>query len=384
MDPQQSCILETVCSFRSSLPDSAIDKFGVFVGVAPSGYNIDLLKHTTPGPFHGMAMGTSVVCGRISFIFGFRGPSVCIDTACSSSLVGLHLGMERGEVYNLVSGVHIMPNGTSTSYLLSAGMLTEDGRCKTLDAKADGYVRAEACCTVLLAPVSEASGTTKKAAVRLRGSAVNQDGRSSSLTAPNGPSQQQVMLASLKRAGTSPASVTVLEMHGTGTPLGDPIEVGAAGAVLWTDRRAPLVWAAAKSAVGHAEPGAGLVGLLNAATVLSHRVGKQIMHLRSINPHVEGVLGSPHMNFIPRELCSLTSSEEAHVCGALSSFAFQGTNAHSTFAEVGSAALKWLSSTLFSRTFVSVLQFKNALCQSVSSKPICATFAFDVKNAFLS
>ncbi|MCP4465660.1 MAG: type I polyketide synthase, partial [Halieaceae bacterium] len=252
MDPQQSCMLETACSIRSKMPDSAVDKFGVFVGVAPSGYNIDLLKHTSPGPFHGMAMGTSVVCGRVSFIFGFRGPSVCIDTACSSSLVGLHLGLARGEVYNMVSGVHIMPNGTSTSYLLSAGMLTEDGRCKTLDAKADGYVRAEACCSVLLAPLSEANGTTKKAAVRLRGSAVNQDGRSSSLTAPNGPSQQQVMLASLKRAGTSPASVTVLEMHGTGTPLGDPIEVGAAGAVLWTDRRAPLVWAAAKSAVGHA------------------------------------------------------------------------------------------------------------------------------------
>merc|ERR1712078_293599 len=243
-----------------------------------------------------------------------------------TKLYTLHLGLERGEVYNLVSGVHIMPNGTSTSYLLSAGMLTEDGRCKTLDAKADGYVRAEACCSVLLAPVSEASGSTKKAAVRLRGSAVNQDGRSSSLTAPNGPSQQQVMLASLKRAGASPASVTVLEMHGTGTPLGDPIEVGAAGAVLWTDRRAPLVWAAAKSAVGHTEPGAGLVGLLNAATMLYHRVGKQIMHLRSINPHVEGVLGSPHVNFIPRQ-CAQTLESEVSSAGS-SAFAFQGTNVH--------------------------------------------------------
>ncbi|MCP4466157.1 MAG: hypothetical protein GY813_05330, partial [Halieaceae bacterium] len=178
--------------------------------------------------------------------------------------------------------------------------------------------------------------------------------------------------------------VTVLEMHGTGTPLGDPIEVGAAGAVLWTDRRAPLVWAAAKSAVGHAEPGAGLVGLLNAATMLSHRVGKQIMHLRSINPHVEGVLGLSKLNAVPREMCSLTPSGESYVCGALSSFAFQGTNAHSTFNEVGSATLKWKSSSLFSRSLVSVLRFKNALCQSVSSQPISTSFSFDVKNAFLS
>merc|ERR1712091_730830 len=245
MDPQQSCLLETACSVISALPQSAVSSVGVFVGVAPSGYNIDLLKRTSPGPFHGMAMGTSVVCGRVSFIFGFSGPSICVDTACSSSLVSLHLGLARGNHYNSISGVHIMPNGISSSYLLSAGMLTEDGRCKTLDAKADGYVRAEACASVLLAPVSAALSGSSKAAVRLCGTAVNQDGRSSSLTAPNGPSQQQVILASLKRASKKATSVSVLEMHGTGRPKACPIEVGAAGAVLWADRRTPLVWAAA-------------------------------------------------------------------------------------------------------------------------------------------
>jgi hypothetical protein len=158
-------------------------------------------------------------------------------------------------------------------------MLAEDGRCKALDAAADGYVRAEAAGMLLLVPTAAAaaSGTTPLAL--LAGSAVNQDGRSSGLTAPNGPAQQALMRAALADAGLSPAAVGLLELHGTGTPLGDPIEVGAATAVLLqpgggkaggasaagaggTPWRTPLLVSAVKSQLGHAEPAAGVVGVL--------------------------------------------------------------------------------------------------------------------------
>ncbi len=159
----------------------------------------------------------------------------------------------------LVGGANLVLLPSTTAMFQRAGMLSPEGRCKTLDAAADGYVRAEAVGVMLLCALGGAGATSGRSPLALiAGSAVNQDGRSSSLTAPNGPAQQEVMRQALASAGAGPADVAALQMHGTGTPLGDPIEVGAAAEVLLGPAsRQPLAFLASKSAVGHAEPAAG-------------------------------------------------------------------------------------------------------------------------------
>ena len=235
-----------------------------------------------------------------------QGPSLSVDTACSSSLVVAHLAatsfLPGGCRRALAAGVNLTVRAETTAVLSKAGMLAVDGRCKTLDAAADGYMRGEACVVHLLEAATSGDRSPRGAmeAAVLLGTAVNQDGRSSSLTAPNGPSQQAVIRAALERAGVPALDIGTLEMHGTGTALGDPIEVGAAFLVLQVrgrlphafggvlschyqlalgvecaysqnvaatpsssqaTGRAPLELHAAKSRLLHAEPAAGAVGL---------------------------------------------------------------------------------------------------------------------------
>ena len=172
----------------------------------------------------------------------------------------------------LVGGVSVLLSPTTTAMFQKAGMLAADGRCKTADAAADGYVRGEGCGVMLLqdhealTAIGDLEAKHDVLAV-FRGSAVNQDGRSSSLTAPNGPSQQAVIRQALQASALEPDQVTALQLHGTGTPLGDPIELGAVQAVLMSSsqRAAPVQIAAAKSWIGHTEAASGVMGLLQAA-----------------------------------------------------------------------------------------------------------------------
>ena len=243
----------------------------------------------------------SVASGRLSYTFGFKGPAMTVDTACSSSLVTTHLaarGLERGECEAAGSvGVNLTLVHSWTRACLRAGMLSEEGRCKTLDAFANGYVRAEAVGAVMLAlATADEPSSAWQALALLAGSAVNQDGRSSSLTAPNGPSQQEVVRAALAAGKHGAWEVANLQMHGTGTSLGDPIEVGAAAAVLLKPsgnssscgggssppmRPVPLVLTAAKSFMGHAEPAAGVVGLTRLALALGEAFLDPVLHLTS-------------------------------------------------------------------------------------------------------
>ncbi|KAI8473973.1 MAG: thiolase-like protein, partial [Monoraphidium minutum] len=240
----------------------------------------------------------SVVSGRLSYTFGLRGPAVSVDTACSSSLVAAHaaagaLGLGQCGAA-VVGGVNLTLAADTPIMFTRAGMLARDGRCKTLDATADGYVRAEAVGVMVVEALSSAPASHPAAAAPLAllaGSAVNQDGRSSGLTAPNGPAQQDVVRAALDSAGLSPGDVTGVSMHGTGTPLGDPIEVGALAAVFGGARRAaPLALLSSKSWLGHAEPAAGVVGMLHAAGALCHAAALPISHLRGLNPYLAPIL----------------------------------------------------------------------------------------------
>jgi hypothetical protein len=222
-------------------------------------------------------------------------------------------------------------------------MLAADGRCKTLDAAADGYVRAEAVGVLLLQSGGGGADTAQQPLALLAGSAVNQDGRSSGLTAPNGPAQQEVLRAALESAGLAPSDVAGISMHGTGTGLGDPIEVGALAAVFGSSnkrgrrahsteaeaaiRAAPLALLSSKSALGHAEPAAGVVGLLHAQLALLHGAALPITHLRALNPLVSEAAASGGRWCLPRDACGQPmpragGSAEGSVIGT-SAFAYQ-------------------------------------------------------------
>ena len=234
----------------------------------------------------------SVAPGRISYLYGFKGPSVSVDTACSSSLVGAHMArlsmLQGGCATASTAGVKLILTPHTSAMFNRAGMLTADGRCKTLDAHADGYVRGEAVVSLVIQlSVSGSSmdsglpapGSAPQALCLLAGSSTNQDGRSSTLTAPNGPAQQAAVRQALLSGGCAAASLAVVQLHGTGTPLGDPIEVGALAAVLGgTASRVTL--AAGKTSVGHTEPAAGVVGVAHAAQALASGVVQPVLYLQ--------------------------------------------------------------------------------------------------------
>jgi acyl transferase domain-containing protein len=282
MDAQQRLLLEAaleaLCQAGASL--SQPSSTTVAVGIASAEYNNHLVPRYTAGisAYSSTGGALSVASGRLSYTFGFKGAALSVDTACSSSLVASHLA--AGNVFSgvssggLTAGAGLLLSPDTTAMFHKAGMLAADGRCKTLDAAADGYVRGEAIGAMLLQAVQQGDSECHGWLALFSGSAVNQDGRSSSLTAPNGPSQQEVMRQALAFAGLVAAAICQLQMHGTGTPLGDPIEVGAASAVLVDGARRvlPLAASTAKACIGHTEAAAGVMGLTHASVALSHRL----------------------------------------------------------------------------------------------------------------
>lgn len=336
MDPQQRLVLESVAQV---VPIQGYGQgrsnVGVFVGCSSEDYAKLSTTKTGVTAYTGTGTSSSVLSGRVSFTFGLQGPALTIDTACSSSLSGIHMAFNAlvlGQCEAaLGSGVNLLLHPETLAILQKAGMLTMDGRCKTLSSTADGYVRAEAVGTLLL---QTGETTASECLAILAGSAVNQDGRSSSLTAPNGPAQQSVVRAALQTSHLEGWQVSALQMHGTGTALGDPIEIGAAHASLVQhegrmngnrDRTQPLVLLASKSWMGHAEPGAGVAGLIHAQVSLSSAFQLPILHLGGINEYVEATMRkNPSCWAVPRQPASMPGSR---VIGT-SAFAFQGTNAH--------------------------------------------------------
>ena len=261
MDPQHRIILEASGEvLGTSLPyhSSASATVGVFIGISWTEYGQMAGTAGTPTTAYTAQGAVLSVCpGRVSYHYGLKGPAVALDTACSSSLVA------TASARAITGGINMMLMPATTYMFRKAGMLSADGRCKALDATADGYVRSEACGVALLsaAPIiNDGEGV-----VLLAGAAVNQDGRSSSLTAPNGPSQQEVIRAALRTGGAVPTQVTGLQMHGTGTSLGDPIEIGAAVAALLEGRKSSgaegFTLLGSKSSLGHAEPASGIMGI---------------------------------------------------------------------------------------------------------------------------
>ena len=339
MDPQQRVVLECVAEALAQSPRAqTLTSCGVFVGVSSEDYAKLQVSFTGATAYTATGSHTSVLCGRVSYTFGLRGPSLTIDTACSATLACVHVGFNAlllGQCEaSTASGVNLLLHPENIAILQKAGMLTNDGRCKTLSTTADGYVRSDTVGTLLL-ETGEIKASECLAIIT--GSAVNQDGRSSSLTAPNGPAQQEVVRIALRLAQLDPVQICALQMHGTGTSLGDPIEIGAASASLVENERKngslPLVLMASKSWTGHAEPGAGIAGLAHAQLALTTSRQLPILHLHHMNPLVAGVLGKNAGGWaVPRQLGALPSARAV----GTSAFAFQGTNAHVIFQSVTS------------------------------------------------
>ena len=337
MDPQQRLLLEVswdALEHAGKAPDAlAGSQTGVFVGI--SGQDYARLQFGLPSgtnAFAGTGNALSIAANRLSYALDLRGPSMAVDTACSSSLVALHAAcqsLKQGECdLALAGGVNLILSPDHTITFSQAGMMAADGRCKTFDASADGYVRGEGCGVVVLKRLSEAQRDGDRILAVVRGSAVNQDGRSNGLTAPNGLAQEAVIRRALAVAGVEASEVDYVEAHGTGTALGDPIEVRALAQVFnpgREDGQRPLWVGSAKTNLGHLESAAGIAGVIKVALALHHRQLPASLHFKTPSPHIPW---DKIAIKVPTAHQDWTPGPRAQRLAGVSSFGFGGTNAH--------------------------------------------------------
>jgi len=333
LDPQQRLLLEVTWEAleNAAIPPADVHQVdvGVLMGLSTADYYNILTANgpTNIDAYLGTGTAHNTASGRISYFLGTCGPSLAVDTACSSALVAVHLACQslRNEECSvaLAGGVNLMLVPEISISFSRSRMLSPDGRCKAFDASANGYVRGEGCGVVVLKRLSDALGDEDRILAVIRGSAVNQDGPSSGLTVPNGPSQQKVILRALELGGIRPDEVSYIEAHGTGTSLGDPIEMGALGAV-FGERREPLWVGSVKTNIGHLEAAAGIAGLIKVVLALQHEEIPAHLHFREPSSRI------PWDRLpirIPTEPTAWRRDGGRRVAG-VSSFGFSGTNAH--------------------------------------------------------
>jgi acyl transferase domain-containing protein/acyl carrier protein len=351
MDPQQRLLLEVAWE---ALEDAAIAPerisstlTAVYVGISTSDYSQLMLKNNGLdgiNAYTGTGNAFSVAAGRVSYVLGLQGPNFPVDTACSSSLLAVHLAcqsLRTGESsLALACGVNLILTPEGHIYFCKLRATSPDGKCKTFDASANGYVRGEGCGVVVLKRLSDAQRDGDRIQAVIRGTAVNHDGRSNGLTAPNGAAQEAVIRQALVSGGLKPEEVGYIEAHGTGTPLGDPIELQALAAVLG-QRREPLLVGSVKTNIGHLEAGAGVASLIK--VVLALRENTIPPHLHFLNPNPLVPWNELPIRIVSERMPWLAGEQKRRA--GVSSFGFSGTNVHviveeaPTVATGGSAVL---------------------------------------------
>ncbi|MBL0387093.1 type I polyketide synthase [Tumebacillus sp. ITR2] len=347
LDPQQRLLMETT---YEALEDAGmvVERLaGTRTGVFMGGFTLDwqalqfadsnqdvIESHTATG-----AMMT-LLANRLSYVFDFRGPSVAVDTACSSSMVAVHLAVQSllgGETdLAVVGGVNVMVKPNITIAESKAGMLSPTGRSKTFDDSANGYVRGEGAGVVVLKPFEQALADGDDIYALIRGTACNQDGHSEGLTVPSGDAQQELVREALARAGVQPHEIQYLEAHGTGTPVGDPIEANALGTVLQEGRSAdrPCYIASVKTNFGHTEAAAGVAGLIKTALCLKNGEIPAHLHLQNVNPKID--FDAMKM-VVPLTHTAWPDTHGLPRLAGVNSFGFGGTNAHAVLQDAESA-----------------------------------------------
>ena len=340
MDPQQRVFLEVAWE---ALEDAGLDldrlagsRTGVFVGAYTNDHMLfDYGKLDRIDAYTGTGNLLSFIGGRLSHVLDLRGPCVTVDTACSSGLVGLHLAcqsLRAGESdVGVAGGVNMMLQPQTTLMLTKLRALSPEGRCKTFDAAADGYVRSEGCGVVVLKRLSDAVAAGDRIWAVVRGSSVNQNGRSSWITAPNGVAQEAVIQEALAAAGLDPREVGLLEAHGSGTPVGDPVEVEALLNVYGAadGDAAPCLLSSVKPNLGHMESAAGAVGLIKAVLCLHHEAVAPHLNLEELNPKI--VLEGTRVS-IPKQLTPWPRGQRPRYA-SVSAFGLSGINGHAVLQE---------------------------------------------------
>ncbi|MGW7825188.1 type I polyketide synthase, partial [Streptomyces puniciscabiei] len=336
MDPQQRLMLELGWE---ALEDAGIvpahlagTRTGVFVGAIWDDYAIRLYKHGTRRINRHTVTGVhrSIIANRLSYTLGLNGPSLTVDAAQSSSLVAVHLAAESLRAGDctlaLAGGVNLAIIPESTIGSTKFGGLSPDGLCKTFDARANGYVRGEGGAYLALKTLSQAVTDGDRIYCVIEGSAVNNDGATPGLTVPSARAQEEVVRRAHERAGTRPEDVQYVELHGTGTRVGDPVEAAALGSALGTGRPAdsPLYVGSAKTNVGHLEGAAGIVGLLKTVLSIWHRELPPSLNFETPNPDID--FDGLRLR-VQQDLTSWPHPERPLIAGT-SSFGMGGTNCH--------------------------------------------------------
>ncbi|WP_374100985.1 beta-ketoacyl [acyl carrier protein] synthase domain-containing protein, partial [Streptomyces phytophilus] len=341
MDPQQRLVLELAWEAleRTGIVPASLagTRTGVFVGAMADDYArlTQQLGPAAVGQHTATGLHRGIIANRVSYLLGLTGPSMSVDTGQSSSLTAVHLACEsllRGEADLAIAG-GVSLNLTADGYEITEafGALSPDGRCHTFDARANGYVRGEGGGLVLLKRLSDALDDGDRVLGVILGSAVNNDGTTDTLTTPGARGQTDLLRLACDRAGVAPGDIQYVELHGTGTRLGDPVEATALGEALGAGRGdgARLRVGSAKTNVGHLEGAAGITGLIKTLLSLHHRELPRSLHFRSANPAIP----LADLGLRVQEEHGPWPDGDRRLIAGVSSFGMGGANAHVVVAE---------------------------------------------------
>ncbi|ETW95776.1 MAG: hypothetical protein ETSY1_29240 [Candidatus Entotheonella factor] len=333
LDPQQRLLLEVsweALEHAGIAPHTLKgSQTGIFVGQYWDDYSMQRIYATEPGQIDRYAQLSALrglSAGRIAHVLDVNGPTMQVDTACSSASLAVHLACQslrnRESDLALAGGVSLILAPEHLIGICQMQALSPDGRCKTFDAKADGFGQGEGCGMVVFKRLSDAARDGDRILALIRGSAVNHDGHSRTVTTPSGPAQRAMLQQALDNAGVEPQHIGYVETHGTGTPLGDPIEVLALARVLCQERQHPLYIGSVKTNVGHLDAAAGVAGLMKVVLSLQHGAMPPHLHFTEPNPRI------PWEDWPIRVPTELTPWNSAPKMAGVSAFGMSGTNVH--------------------------------------------------------